>query len=38
MTLASLSDVKGKYKCRICPAEFDTLDELRFHQQLGHLK
>lgn len=29
---------RGRYHCGICGADFDTADELRFHQQLGHLK
>jgi DNA-directed RNA polymerase subunit RPC12/RpoP len=30
--------MKKKYKCGICQTEFDTAEELHFHQQLGHLK
>jgi DNA-directed RNA polymerase subunit RPC12/RpoP len=29
--------MKKKYKCGICQTEFDTAEELWFHQQLGHL-
>lgn len=30
--------LRGKFHCGICGADFATADELRFHQQLGHLK
>lgn len=26
------------FKCGICKAVFETREELRLHQQLGHLK
>jgi hypothetical protein len=29
--------MRKKHKCGICGEEFDTIDELRLHQQLGHL-
>ena len=38
MTTDSWPALRGKFKCRICKEEFDTAEELRFHQQLGHLK
>lgn len=28
---------RGKHKCHICQAEFDTAEELRAHQAQGHL-
>ena len=30
--------LRGRHTCRICGESFNTVDELRFHLQLGHLR
>lgn len=38
MELETGPEPRGSFRCGICKAEFETIEDLRAHQRAGHLR